>query len=152
MRFRFFLRFLAIAFALTLAVLAGRGYLLEEKVEKPAKVVSASTSPQPGTYLREGGSGELVISKDTGGDLAFTLKTKDANGDACTLDGVMQAGKAVLRDKDGKEGCTITFTSRENGVEVQAADEKADNKNGLCRYDCKAGVSFSGLYLKSPSS
>mgnify|MGYP002804680066 CR=1 FL=1 len=53
------------------------------------------TTPSPGTYVRKGGGGDLVVQ--AGGK--FHIQTVGANGHTCELEGTITNGAGRVRDR-----------------------------------------------------
>src|SRR6185295_18435711 len=76
---------------------------------------------QPGEYL-DGSGGSLVIKAAKGGGLPFELQTVGANRHSCSAQGsVGKNGQAVV--KEDNETCTLVFTSKADGIDVQVKGE-----------------------------
>lgn len=109
----------------------------------PPPLYAQGDSLQPGTYITEGGWGDLTIKWTKDGKLSFKIFAMGGNGHMCDLGGEIRNGRAILVDSDDKNNpCIIRFTSTGNGIEV--GTETAEP----CRYYCGARASFEGKYLK----
>lgn len=100
-----------------------------------------------GTYIREGGSGILILSREAHGDLAFTMNAVGINAHTCSVEGKISNGKAIMKEDDGEGVCRIFFTPHVRGIEVDGKDKDNDIEGGYCRYYCGMRAFFSGLYL-----
>lgn len=98
----------------------------------------------PGTYLTEGGWGELSLRSDAGG-LGFEIATMGANAHSCGLAGGIRAGKAELDAGEG-QSCRLEFVADAEGIEVKAHADDFEQ----CRYFCGARAGFEGRYLVVP--
>jgi hypothetical protein len=87
-----------------------------------------------GSYVYEGGNGELRIQADG----SFTIDTVGGNGHSCYLEGVLKGKRARLPDSE----CVVTFTSEGNDIHV------TDNEHESCRYSCGARAGFTGVYIR----
>jgi len=94
----------------------------------------------PGKYVTEGGWGDLSIRKDKDGRLAFEIIAVGANAHTCSLEGIIENGRAVLEGLEGDKRCIVTFTPKGRDIEV------TDN-DGECRMYCGARAGFTGLYV-----
>ena len=95
----------------------------------------------PGEYLTEGGWGNLTITANKAGGLAFEINAIGANGHTCGLSGEIHGDKATLEEGEEGKPCIVTFTPSAQSIEV------SDNDNA-CRYYCGARAGFTGTYLK----
>lgn len=100
---------------------------------------------QPTHYVTEGGWGRLTVQAATPQGQAFALSAQGANGHSCTLEGVMQQGKATLRAFD--PACVVSFAPAAQGaLDVQTPTPEP------CRDYCGARAGFTGLYLPLPAA
>ena len=93
----------------------------------------AQSFPQ-GSYVYEGGKGELRIQADG----SFTIDTVGGNGHSCSLESVLEGRRARLTDSE----CVVTFTPKGNDIHV------ADNEHESCRNSCGARAGFTGFYIR----
>lgn len=105
---------------------------------------AAAADPAPGTYIAEGGSGSLKITR-RGQALNFAIDTVGANGHLCGLDGRIANARAVLPTMMPGKTCTVTFTPSPGAVEVGVLD------NEPCRDFCGMRAWFPGTYLLPPA-
>jgi hypothetical protein len=94
----------------------------------------------PGTYVTEGGWGDLTIKREKDGKLSFKIFAMGGNAHMCDLEGEIKNGRATLVDSG--DSCVIRFSPMATSVEVIA--ETAEP----CRYYCGMRASFEGVYLK----
>ncbi|MBP1709904.1 MAG: hypothetical protein H6Q49_106 [Deltaproteobacteria bacterium] len=95
---------------------------------------------QSGRYIREGGSGSLIIKQGKTGALSFVIETVGANGHTCGLEGNILNGKATLESFDAGKPCIVNFLPKDSGVNVTVNDSE-------CQYYCGVRATFAGLYL-----
>lgn len=92
------------------------------------------STPSPGTYVRQGGGGDLVVRADG----KFNIQTVGANGHTCGLEGTIANGQARMANS----ACTVDFTSV--GQRVTVATSTVD----ACRDFCGMRAWFGGDYLR----
>uniref|UniRef100_UPI0040569182 hypothetical protein n=1 Tax=Candidatus Electronema sp. TaxID=2698783 RepID=UPI0040569182 len=107
----------------------------------------ASSSLRPGTYIYEGGFGELIIKLEVNGKLTFSIGTIFRGMvfmPICVLSGKLEGSKSIISISDEMEhikdmNCIVYFSSTSDGVNVDSSN---------CDYFCGTNASFDGLYLK----
>ena len=102
-----------------------------------SQALAGDATPEAGTYIREAGSGQLVVRADG----SFQLLSVGGNAHTCELSGRMQAGVARMVEA----GCEVHFSPAAGQVTVSASDEQA------CRYYCGARAWFGGDYRRPPA-
>lgn len=91
-------------------------------------------TPAPGTYVRKGGGGDLVVRADG----KFHIQTLGSNGHTCELDGTITNGRARLADA----ACAVDFSPAGQRVAVDTATAEA------CQNFCGMRAWFGGDYLR----
>ncbi len=96
---------------------------------------------KPGEYITEGGWGTLVVKKKAAAGLSFSIEALGANGHQCSLEGVVQGGRAKLDVGKGEPQCVVGFAPKGSDVvvDVQTAEP--------CRFFCGMRASFDATYL-----
>lgn len=124
-----------IIFAVILAIVG----LFCEKVESFAQQL------QSGSYVTEGGWGDITIKRGNDGKTTFRIFAIGGNAHMCDLEGEIKNGRAVLTEaaEDGKP-CIIKFVT--NGTSIEVTQQTPD----ICRYFCGARATFEGTYLMPP--
>lgn len=100
---------------------------------------------ETGEYIRDEGSGNLVLGPEKSGTRHFTIDTVGGNAHMCGLEGDMKNGVARLKEDDADEetpACVINFTVTDEGILVEPQNPQD------CHY-CGARASFDGLFRKS---
>lgn len=100
---------------------------------------------QPGSYVAEGGWGDLTIKRGKDGNTVFKIFAMGGNAHTCDLGGEIKNGRAVLTEaaEDGKP-CIIRFVIK--GASIEVTQQTPD----ICRYFCGARASFEGTYQRPP--
>lgn len=99
----------------------------------------------PGTYLTEGGWGDLSLRQGADGGLEFELSALGSNGHMCGLEGRIEDGQARLPTDEG-QACRIGFSPGAAGIAVAAHPDDFEQ----CRWFCGARAGFEGDYLVVP--
>ncbi|MDL2284222.1 hypothetical protein LJC19_03655 [Oxalobacter sp. OttesenSCG-928-P03] len=107
----------------------------------------ATPALKAGAYVREGGSGTLILEKNTGGHLSFSLSAIGVNAHTCSLEGEIRDGKATMKEAWAEGACTVIFAPQAKGIEVTGKD----GETGACRYYCGMRAYFDGLYEMPPA-
>lgn len=104
-----------------------------------AAVLAAAPAavPKAGTYVRDGGSGTLVLGKGR-----FSFDVLGANAHLCQFEGAWK-GEAGVVDEGGYR-CEVKFVPRGDALEVSPVDPEP------CRAFCGARAYFDGTYLTPP--
>lgn len=100
---------------------------------------------ETGEYIRDEGTGNLVLGPEKSGVRHFTIDTVGSNAHQCGLEGDMKNGVAILKeDDDDKDvpACVINFTIKDDGILVEPKNLQD------CHY-CGSRASFDGLFRKS---
>lgn len=105
------------------------------KVALLAVVLAAG--PKAGTYIRDGGSGTLVLSKGH-----FSFDVLGANAHLCQFEGAWNGERGVT--DEGGYRCEVKLEPRGDAIEVTPVDAEA------CRAFCGARAYFDGTYLTPP--
>ncbi len=105
---------------------------------------AGQTAIQPGSYLTDGGWGELTIKRGKGGKTFFRIFAMGGNAHMCELEGEIKGGKAVLAEavEDRGEPCVVLFTPKGENIEVIPQTPES------CRYFCGMRASFEGTYQR----
>ena len=110
---------------------------------------SAASEPRPGSYIRDGESGTLVIRRDSHNKLVFRIESIGGNCHQCGVSGVIRGSVAHADDeseiKSGPQ-CAIAFSSTASGVDVHPTTEVE------CRAYCGARAGFDGTYRVPPAA
>jgi hypothetical protein len=108
----------------------------------PVCLIAQEVRPEPGTYLAEGGWGDLTIKRTKDGRITFTIFAMGGNAHMCDLGGEIRNGRATLVDSgDIHNPCIILFRQKGTNVEVSVETDEP------CRYYCGMRASFEGTYL-----
>ncbi|MDP3238313.1 MAG: hypothetical protein Q8N26_36305 [Myxococcales bacterium] len=103
-----------------------------------AVVMSAGpVEPKSGTYIFEGGIGELVLGKGR-----FEINVVGANAHVCQVGGVWKGATGVANEEGEK--CELTFVVTGDSIAVTSVGGET------CRSYCGARASFDGKYLTPP--
>jgi hypothetical protein len=97
-----------------------------------------------GTYVTQGGWGELLISRGTKGQ-HFTIDVVGTNYHLCNLEGSLVGSVGTVDTSDGGDACTIELTQTSQGVTITAQADDAIASG--CRSYCGARAYFEGEYL-----
>lgn len=97
----------------------------------------AGAAPKPGTYVRAGASGTLVLQKGK-----FRIDSTGANAHVCSVSGTWSGEKGLANDEG--ERCDIGLVAKGDDVEVTAPTTDA------CRSYCGARASFDGTFFTPP--
>jgi hypothetical protein len=109
----------------------------------PLSLFAQGGSLEPGTYVTEGGWGDLTIKRTKDGTLSFNIFAMGGNAHMCDLGGEISGGRATLLDSGDKNNpCIIRFSQKGSGVEVSVETDEA------CRYYCGMRARFDGEYFK----
>lgn len=112
----------------------------------PASAMAQQSPPQAGTYVTEGGWGQLVIeSAGAKGSQTFLLNTENA-GSGCTFSGQLNpGGRAVVYEGNAPGQCSLDLTIAPNGLVVSTSTKEQ------CREYCGSNGSFEGDYNYVPA-
>jgi hypothetical protein len=100
----------------------------------------SANSIEAGKFIRDEGSGTLVIGDEKSGLRPFSIETVSIHIHTCSVDGVMKDGVARLKEDEEEPACIIKFRKTDEGTLVEP--------QANCQYYCGAGASFDGLYRK----
>lgn len=96
-----------------------------------------------GTYLTEGGWGELRIGKARQGRQDFSINTATASGNLCDLSGIIRNHQARLGDDGRGMLCQVHFIETPEGIKVDS------NQVSNCDDFCGLNAYFERVYLKT---
>jgi hypothetical protein len=124
----------AIVFVLGLVLLAS----------VPALAESIPVELATGTYVTQGGWGDLTISRGNSGQ-HFTIDVVGTNYHMCNLEGSLVGTIGTVDTSDGGDACTIELTPTPQGITITAQD--GDGVASGCRSYCGARAYFEGEYF-----
>lgn len=96
-----------------------------------------TAAPKPGTYVRSGGDGTLVLGKGH-----FKIDTVGGNAHTCELEGEWKGETGTVQDQSLP--CAVKFEPGSEGLQVSAVDA------GACLAYCGVRARFEGRYLTVP--
>lgn len=108
-----------------------------------AAVQAASPVLVPGEYVTAEGWGVLQVR--AGQPLHWSIHSLGGNAHICQLEGIWQAGKVMLSDKEAAN-CHIAFHITPQGINV------SDNEDETCRYFCGVRAGYTGQYERPPAA
>ncbi|MDR0842285.1 MAG: hypothetical protein LBP68_02575 [Acidobacteriota bacterium] len=98
---------------------------------------------EPGKYVRERGTGTLVIEKMEDGRASFSIVSVGDNGHTCTVDGTINGNEG--RPKYDDSGCRISFVGKDAVLTIPPLSGECDKSNY-----CGMRASFDGEYRIPP--
>jgi len=106
---------------------------------------------KPGKYVRDGGSGWLIIQKNKKNEFRFEIESIGANCHMCDVSGVIRkgVGYADRWDEDEEEPqCLISFSGKASSIVVEVGEPSQKACHAYCGF--RAG--FTGTYTIPPAA